>query len=533
MISGLLSARFLISGFRIFIHSISVRLLVLSFFLSLGICTDVSGQEAARKQVKLIHADNIFFDKSIVDAQRLIGNVQLLYEGTTFFCDSAYLYPTQNFDAFSRIRADKPGVYSLTGDNLFFDKANQTARVQRGVTLKDGEMTLTSDQMVYNMDSEMAQYVAGGRIVSSKNKNILTSRKGSYSVRSQTFFFRDKVVLTNPEYTVSCDTLQYNETSEVAYFFGPTHITSKDTKIYCENGWYNTREDICQFNENAQVTSEKTILKGDSIFYNGKKGFGEVFRKVSIRDTTSNFIITGEYGKHIESTKESLVTQRALLIQAFDSDSLFLSADTLLARPDSLDQQLIRAFHNVRIFKEDLQGVSDSLTYFQGDSTIQLFHSPVLWSEENQITGDSIRIRTWQGHIDRLIVRGNSFIASDALKNDSLSGGAQRYNQIKGRNTEGFFRENALHQVKVIGNGQLIYFALEEKGETPQVIGQNKGECSDIHITIENNQIQRINLIREPNSVFTPIKMATESEFELEGFRWRGSERPRRKDLSR
>ncbi len=503
---------------------------VLSLFTLLPavfVVSHATAQSKERKPVQLIHADDIYYDKSYIDAQRLIGNVQLLYQGTLFLCDSAYLYPNQNFDAFGNIRVNKGTEYSVTGDALFFDKASGQSRLQRNVMLRDREMTLTSEDMSYNLETDIAQYHTGGKIVSKRNNNVLTSRKGIYYVNSQTFHFRDDVVLKNPEYTVWCDTLQYNEKTEIAYFFGPTRIRSEETRIYCENGWYDSRSEVCQFNKNARVVSEKTALTGDSIYYNGKEQYGEAFRHISIRDTTSELVITGHYGHYNEKTKRSMVTQDAMLTQFFEEDSLFLTADTLLAIPDSSDRQLIRAFHHVQIFKSDMQGRSDSLAYSQVDSTIRMFFHPVLWSDESQITGDSISIRTWEGQIDRLLVRGNSFIVSQALPADTSQAQVMRFNQIKGRNTVGYFRENDLYKVRVEGNGQLVYFPTEEKKDAaPKIIGHNKGDCSDIEITVKNNEIEKITLLREPDSVFSPMKLAKEEEFILEGYQWLIEEKP-------
>ncbi len=493
--------------------------------------TSAHGQETPRKQVKLVHADAILFDKSIVDAQRLIGHVNLLYEGTTFLCDSAYLYANQDFDAFGYIRVNHPRGYSLTAGSMFFDKKTQTVLFRDNVVMQDGEMTLESSQLTYDMRGETGRYTTGGKIVSRRNNNVLTSRRGTYSARDKVFYFRDEVVLTNPDYTVLCDTLHYRELTETAFFLGPTQITSEDTRIYCENGWYNTRKDISQFNEYARITSDKTVLTGDSIYYDGKAGLGEVFRRVTIRDTTSSFIVRGNYGRHIKATETSLVTEKALLIQVEGQDSLFMAADTLLLVPDSAGKQFIRAFHDVRVFREDLQGLADSLTYSESDSLLILFNQPVLWSQGNQITGDTIRIRTWKGTIDRMMVDGQPFIVSEAIAYDSTYTGQRRYNQIKGRHLVARFSDNQIRRVRVEGNGQLIYYPAEEKEGKASLIGHNKGECSDLDITISGNQIRRINLIREPDSVFTPIQMAVDITPELEGFRWIGHLRPRREDL--
>ncbi len=477
------------------------------------------------QRVKLIKTDELLYDISIVDAQRLKGNVQLEYEGTMFFCDSAYLYANDNFDAFGSIRIIKGSDYTLTGETLHFDKASHSANVDNKVVLRDREMTLSTDHLVYNTESEVASYFGGGKIVSTRDRNVLTSNKGFYHSKTRTFYFRKDVVLKNPDYTVESDTLQYNQLSEIAYFYGPTNIKGGKTNLYCENGYYNTKKDQCRFGKNARVNSENHILKGDSIFYDGKKRLGEVFRNVSIEDTTSNFIISGQYGLHNEITNESFVTREALLTQIFDnSDTIYVHADTLRSRPDSLEKNLVKAFHGVRIFKTDMQGKCDSLVYSEADSTMKLFRNPVMWSDKNQITGDTIEISTSNGVIKNLLVKGNAFIISEA--------DTGKFNQIKGRRLTGYFTKNELSRVYVEGNGQLVYFPEDDKKKDAKVMGHNKGDCSNINIDIADNRIQRIRMETAPNSTFSPLSLAPADDFKLKGFLWRINERPlSREDL--
>ncbi|MDZ7646059.1 MAG: hypothetical protein U5K54_02125 [Cytophagales bacterium] len=64
-----------------------------------------------------------------------------------------------------------------------------------------------------------------------------------------------------------------------------------------------------------------------------------------------------------------------------------------------------------------MQGVADSLVYAAADSTIHFFTNPVLWSDENQITADSIRMLLKNKKIDKLYMIANAFVASqDSLK---------------------------------------------------------------------------------------------------------------------
>lgn len=503
--------------------SFGFEMLKFTVLLLVFVFPAISIAQTQVKRVKLIHTDELLYDKKMVDAQRLIGNVQLEYEGTMFYSDSAYLYKNDDFDAFGNIRLIRGSEYTLTGEELHFDKASNSAQVKRNVTLRDRQMTLTTNFLTYNTKTEVANYIDGGNIVSTKDKNTLTSRRGIYHSKTQTFFFRDKVVLKNLDYTVKCDTLQYNNASEVAYFFGPTNITGDKTQLYCENGYYDTKMDESRFGKNARVISEKHVLLGDSIYYNGKKEYGEVFKNVSIRDTTSNYIISGDYGFHNEKSKESYVTKRALLTQIYEgNDSLFVHADTLRSLPDTDERNNIYAYHGVRMFKSDMQGLCDSLVYHESDSMFYMFRNPVLWNEENQITGDSISVRAFDGNVENFYVRGNAWIISQAA--------VEKYNQIKGRSMTGYFTDNDLRTVDVNGNGQLVYFPEEEKNGKKNIMGHNKGVCSNIRISILDKKIVGIKMLTEPDSKFSPIKLASKADFILEGFQWRGEERPKSKE---
>jgi lipopolysaccharide export system protein LptA len=491
---------------------------VFSLILFLALFTWSNNLFSQKKLVKLVRADVSEFDKSYIDAQRVKGNVQFIYEGTLFYCDSAHIFTNKDFDAFGNIRIIKPGEFNLLGDVMHVDQKSKVATINNNVVLRDNQMTLTSNRLIYNIDSEIASYTGGGKIVSNANQNVLNSKEGSYHTKTEIFYFRNKVVLKNPDYTVNSDTLKYNDRTEVAYFFGPTTIEGDDTFIYCENGWYNTDKDICQFNKNAFVRSEKTELRGDSIYYNGEAGFGEVFKKVTIRDTTANFFISGEYGYHEEKTKKSFVTDKALLTQFFEGgDSLFMHADTLKSVPDSAGKDVLYAFYGVKIFKDDLQGKCDSLVYAVSDSTLRMFNEPVLWSDENQITGDSIRITMANNKVDRMFVRENAFIISETRQG--------KYNQIKGRKLTADFIDSKINSVYVEGNGQLVYFPVEEKKDSlstkpPKLIGLNKGDCSNIFIQIKENEIKKLRLEREANSTFSPMKMADSANFLLDGYKW-------------
>jgi lipopolysaccharide export system protein LptA len=498
------------------------RILLSSFFLLL-----TSAFLCAQKKVHLISTDDWLYDKSLIDAQRLVGNVHLEYEGTHFFADSAYLFPNDNFDAFGQIRMNKANEYTLTGRTLHFEEATHTATVREDVTLRDGQMTLQTNHLNYHTRSGIATYQGGGKMVSSKDQNQLTSERGSYHSKTQVFYFRNQVQLKNPQYKVYSDTLEYNELNETAYFFGPTHIVGDSTRLYCENGYYNTKLDQSRFGKNAQVISGKIKLRGDSIYYNGLLGVGEVFRNVSITDTTARVQIHGNYGKHREADAYSFVTEKSWLYQDLgQGDSLFVRADSLFLLGEQENHHQMRAYHNVSFFHSEIQGICDSLLFFEKDSLLELHHAPVMWHSDNQLTCDTVMLYLKNGAPDRMFMRNNAFILGKAIEKSTVVSDSSLLHQIKGRNMMGQFVAGEMRTLNVEGNAQLIYFPESDVKEKPHIIGHNKGDCSQILITLGQRQIQKIRLENEPRSVYSPLSKVKADDYLLSGAKWDDKLRP-------
>ncbi len=473
----------------------------------------------AQKKVTLVHSDDWLFDEQITEATRLIGNVVLKYDSTVMTCDSAWFYPEKDyFDAWGSIRINGNEAL-LTGDSLHIDRENNQAQVMGDVFVKDQEMTLTTSRVDYDLETKVASYFGGGVIDSQVNNNKLSSDEGFYDTESKFFHFRGNVVLVNPDYTIHSDTLKYSDPSEKAWFLGPTTIQSNEgTTIYCEDGWYETKTDNSVFRNNTKITTDNTVMQADSIKYNGILKEGEMFSKVFVQDTTNNYLITGGYGKYNKLTDISYVTNRALMTQIFEKDSLFLHADTLWSKKDTLNKKYIQAYNNVRFYKSDIQGVADSLIYLEADSTLTFYNHPIIWSEENQILGDTIQVLIKNNQADQLLIDGHAFVISEVIP--------KYYNQIKGRNMVGNFKDNNLSRLHVLGNVQVVYYPEENEGEQIKLIGQNTLECATLDIFLKANQISRLKIEEKTEGKLTPLKDVQEDQKTLKGFQWMIAKRP-------
>jgi hypothetical protein len=239
-----------------------------------------------------------------------------------------------------------------------------------------------------------------------------------------------------------------------------------------------------------------------------------------MKDTVQDVIVTGEYSIFDRGNGESFVTDSAVAIFIDVRDSLFLHSDTIKVINDTLDSaDKILAFNNMKFFRKDLQGSCDSMVYRVKDSVILLYKEPVLWSEDNQLTADSIFIYVSHNRVDSLTLFNSAFIISlDTLES---------YNQIKGRTMTAYFYDNELKKIRVFGNAQTLYFVREDDGK---MIGINSSLSSFMNILIHEGRINTILYEEKPDAELIPQEEIGLDMRKLDGFIWREERRPGSKE---
>lgn len=476
-------------------------------------------REGRPAHVEVLNADKWAFDARLADgAQRLVGNVRLKHADATMACDSAYLYADQRVTAFGNVILTQGDTLRITGHRLEYAGSERTARMTGDVLLSDPGITLATDVLTYDARAQRADYTTGARITSSRDASVLTSRMGSYHAPDRTFSFTGNVHLEHPERTIDADTLQFNAGTSVAYFRGPTVIHQEGTRMYCERGSYDTRRGNGLFTKAGKIFSGAQTLSGDSLRYTRATEEGRAWGNVVIADTVNHMLVKGDEGLHTQRSGNSMVTGRAEMVMAMDGDSLYMHADSLFGARDSALGHTVTARRNVRFYKIDLQGVCDTLTYFQTDSLIMLRGDPFLWSRNDQLSGDTLRIKLRDGKADALFVDGNAFLVSQV---DS-----SHFNQITGTTMEGRFNKGELHRLVAEGNCRTVYFTTEKKDTVEQVTGVNRADCSMITVVLDSGKVQTVSFLTQPAAVLLPLEKATLQEMRLDGFRWNGPAKP-------
>lgn len=472
------------------------------------------------RQVEILHAD-IFTSKKQggKELRRLIGSVQLRQGDMTMFCDSAYFHSAENrVEAFGNVLIRQGDSLNISGNKLDYD-GNAKVAVMYGkpVRMWDPGMTLTSDRLHYDAKTKIGSYTTGATILS--GENTLTSQRGYYFSQSKMLAFRKNVVLTNPQYTMATDTLRYSTTAGVAYFFGPTNILAQNNKLYTENGSYNTRTEQARFGEKSWLRSDDQWLYGDSLYYDRRRGFGEARRNIRVIDTTQKLMVEGELARHNERTRQTMITHRVLATKGMGGDSVYLSADTLRVGYDTAARgkyRLLRGWKHCKIWNKSFQARCDSLYFSFADSVLDMRERPILWFDTYQATAARVKVFTHGGKLNNAKLLNDAFVIMPEE-------GTPYYSQVKGTDMAGYFNDNALFHIDVTGNSQAIYFVRDEK---KAFIGMNSIKSSDIKIKLRDKKITRINFIKEPEAIMTPVKDFASADTRLPGFEWRGAERP-------
>ena len=455
--------------------------------------------------------------------ERVIDNVVFVQNTTTIYCDSAWFYRSKNMiEAFGRVRIVEGDSVTITASRLEYDGNKKRAKLRHNVVFtKLATATLYTDFLDYDRVVNEAFYYNGGKLVDSIN--TLTSRKGYYKVNSNLAAFKKDVNVSNPDYSMVADSLQYNSKSKTIFFISETTVTHKDSSSFIyKSGRYNTITKTSSIDQGL-AQSQRYELKGKTYDLDDNRKMYKVRGDVVMTYKDENLKIYGQAADYFRSKNIAKIYDHAYVTMVTEEgDTLFMTADTLVSIDDADPaKKRLLAYHKVKIFKNDLQGIADSLEYRSADSTIYFYKDPVLWTDENQMTADSIKIQIEKKTISKIYLIANAFVISkDTLMN---------FNQIKGRRMTAEFGNNQLKRVYVQGNGESLYFALDEK--TRELTGMNKIVCSSMVIRFVESKVNNLSFYVKPEANFIPPHELKDDETKLSGFTWKAPLRPKKKDV--
>jgi lipopolysaccharide export system protein LptA len=448
------------------------------------------------------------------------------------------------FQAFGNIHInDNDSVHTYSQYLKYLGKEKK-AFLKNKVRLTDGRAILTTNELEYNTLTKIGTYYKGGKVVN--GKSVLTSTEGYYYGETRDIYFKKKVLLVDPEYKVTTDTLLYNTYTQISRFTVPTKIVTGKRTIKTSEGYYDMQNKKAMFGKRPVVDDKDYTLTADDMAFDDSTAFGEAQGNVvyQSKDTANAMAMLANNIKINQRTGAVLATQKPLMIIKQNRDSIYVSADTLYSgkltelektRPvpditdttiitknktknpaDSNSNRFFEAYFNVKIFSDSLQAIGDSMFYSFRDSAFRLFKNPVVWAQENQIAGDTIYLYTQNKKPRRFYVFENALALNKLERN--------LYNQVKGNTINGYFENGNVNFFKAKGNAENIYYAADDNGG---FIGANRSTSDVIDVYFADRKPNKVVLRNNLEGTITPMRQINYTEFKVRGFKWLADKRPK------
>ncbi|WP_317193467.1 OstA-like protein [Olleya sediminilitoris] len=288
------------------------------------------------------------------------GQVHIYHDGIDMFCDKAIFYGKEDFvEAYGNVNMKQGDTINLTSKYVEYSGKTQLAFASGDVVLTDPQSTITTDTLYFNRANQESYYRTGGKVVRDSSGTI-TSRIGRYYMNQKKYRFVDSVRLVNPEYELNTKTLDYFSDNGHAYMYGPSTIVGDSSKIYSERGFYNTTNDTGYFVRKSRIDYDNRVIEGDSLYFDRNKNFASATNNIVVTDTINSSIIKGHYAEVYRAKDSVYITKRALAITTQETDSIYMHADTLMVTGKP-EHRITRGYYNGKVYKSDISAKADSI----------------------------------------------------------------------------------------------------------------------------------------------------------------------------
>ncbi len=318
------------------------------------------------------------------------------------------------------------------------------------------------------------------------------------------------------------DTLTFK--SNQARYFGQKHIASSQYGVYlndrrrvltADTGNYNTETKVAQFFGHVFVRDSASQLTSERLTYyrEEEKSLADV--NVEIRNLENNITVRAFHFEDYNKKNYSWITGDPLLVQIDTSsdgkiDTLMITSRIMEAYRDSADERFISR-DSVRVVRGTLSARCGYGIYFSKDSVVVLQTQPIVWYEDNQITGDSITVYIRSKKINRVDVNGSAFAVSQS---DSVY--MDRFNQLKGKKLTMYLNDRKVDHIVVENNATSLYYLYDKNKPN----GANRVSGDRVVMYFKEGKIERIAVISGVEGSYFPEKLVRNkiASYNLDGF---------------
>ena len=444
---------------------------------------------------------------------------------------------------------DSAGGYTIIANQVFMNKNKNSFLATRKPLLiikqKNDSTYIAADTIYSGFTAFVKDKNEALQKDSMVNVNVSENKKveETLAADSTAELFLQQRIKSDSTKTRVADSLNFHKDSSAIREKNPADIKSNDTTLFIPEQHPKQPVPPKDSLNNKTDTTNKLIPQDSSLSEKKKR---RRKKNRTIAPAKDSAIVSATLPKDSSSTanpQQKIIPLKPSIDSAAERtqvnsgirDSLHM--DSLKAVPEKLPDSLknveksltdssnkadtsIRyflAFHHVKIFNDSLQSVCDSLFISSKDSVFRLYYSPVVWSGNTQIAGDTIFLYTKNKQPERLYVFENGMIVNRTKEGF--------FNQMAGKTINGYFIDGKIDYMRVKGTqAESIYYL---QNEDSAYIGMNRATGDVIDLYFKNDDIIKVLFVNSVQGNMYPMSQIPEDQRTLKDFKWLDSERPK------
>ena len=259
-----------------------------------------------------------------------VGNFAAHHNGAVITCDSAVSFTDQRWGFFGRVLVYQDSIY-IYGDSAIYDGDASLAEIYAPIIkVVDGDALLYTYNFRFNTEEKVGSYKGGGVLV--HDDNIIESARGYYDAGNHNIICVENVELHGEEYDMKSDSIIYNTDSELAQFFTNSEIWNADGDyLSADAGHYDKQQDLYMVTRDGYILTKDQELWGDTLSYYRNAGHVVAYGNIQVDDFKQKMLAFGDYAEYWSDPGNMLLTRNPSIV-SYDlsqSDSVFMRGDTL------------------------------------------------------------------------------------------------------------------------------------------------------------------------------------------------------------
>ena len=469
-------------------------------------------------------------------------NLFVFYNSVELFSDSLFAKSTRmEYDSNKNVAYFGPSTIGWKGNNMLQANGGEYAREREIVTFEKNaylfskEQEVWGDKIVYNRRSGDAQLYGNIQITDTVQSVLMFADKATYQREPLEIILTQRpAIAMYSEQNGNRDTIYASASDSIRYYTKP--FAELDSAAIAAAKARKGVMIIDPMKEIEKLRQEKLKEarsgRKEGRDENAGNSSTRSSGRSSGRSSSQANIYAGQRAPEFPSPQpdeqESPIEQQDSIpsagkesMQQIDSTAILAERelDAQIMRHDTCTVTFVEAWHNIKLYGKDYQGVCDSLIYTGIDSIARLYIEPVLWSDaKNQFLSDSIFIQ----------IRNDSLYKADFINNAIIitQEDTVHYNQIKSTEMMAYFKKNDIWRFDALGGASLIFYM--EEDSTYTMINQK--ECKILSALIKERKIERIRYYDQLKSDLLPIYDLPINKQRLRGFKWLEERRPKSRE---